>query len=220
MTSQFEAVLFDLDGTLLDTADDLGASLNYVLEHYKYPNVDKKAYTPVASDGSRGLLELGFQSNLDKFDYPTLQKMLLDHYQANICIKTTLFDGMGELLQTLIENNIVWGVVTNKPEFLTTPLLAQFELFKRSAIDISGDTLAKRKPHPEPLLHAAKQIAVAPEKCLYVGDALRDIQAGNDAMMTTAVAGWGYIKASDDTDSWQADHYCDHIQALSDLIFK
>jgi phosphoglycolate phosphatase len=209
MIANNKAVLFDLDGTLLDTADDLGAALNFVLSQNKLPVTTKEHYRPVASDGALGLLQLGFKQRLKDFDYQQLRGDFLNYYRDNIAKHTLLYPGIDELLTKLDQQNIAWGVVTNKPEGLTRLLLPNFPQFSSCQILVGGDTLAQRKPDPAPLLFACQQIKVAPEQCYYVGDALRDIQAGNAAKMTTVVAHWGYIKATDNCSNWQADliHY-------------
>jgi len=206
-----EAVLFDLDGTLLDTANDLGETLNYLLKKYDFPLIPAEKYRPVASDGAKGLLELGFKEALSQFDYETLRQEFLTHYQTNIAQYTCLYPGVSEFLNQLNEHKIPWGVVTNKPEGLTRLLLPYFKEFKQCGVLIGGDTLATRKPDPEPLIHACQHLNVKPNKCLYIGDALRDIEAGNSAQMTTIIAQWGYIKATDNISLWKADHIAEKV---------
>jgi phosphoglycolate phosphatase len=209
------SVLFDLDGTLLDTADDLGAALNHVLGHYGHPTVSAQAYRPVASDGALGLLNLGFGVAIKNYDYEVLRQQFLHYYQENIAVHTRLYPGVEHLLQHLEAKNIPWGIITNKPEGLTKLLLPHYAEFANCAVMVGGDTLVKRKPDPEPLLHACEQISVAPKHCFYVGDALRDIQAGNSAQMTTFAAKWGYIPSSEDCQRWQADQI---IASPTDLL--
>ncbi|GHF93269.1 HAD family hydrolase [Thalassotalea marina] len=217
-SKSIKAVLFDLDGTLLDTADDLGSALNHVLEQHNLPTVTPEAYRPIASNGAKGLLELGFAEQLSKFNFDQLREQFLDYYQNNIAQKTSLYGGVPALLETLNSNNIAWGVVTNKPEYLTTLLLPYFDEFTASQIMVGGDTLTQRKPHPAPLLYAAQAISIAPEQCLYVGDALRDIEAGNAANMTTVIAEWGYIKEDENLSLWQADFSCKKPQEILSFI--
>ena len=209
------SVLFDLDGTLLDTADDLGAALNFVLSQYGKPQVAAKDYRPVASDGALGLLTLGFGDAIKQFDYEILRQQFLDYYQENIAVHTCLYPGVAELLLHLETNNIPWGIVTNKPEGLTKGLLPHYPEFKQCAVMVAGDTLTERKPNPAPILYACKQIGVDHKQCFYVGDALRDIQAGNSAQMTTFVAKWGYILSNENCETWQGDHI---IATPTDLI--
>ncbi|MGB2739600.1 MAG: HAD-IA family hydrolase [Cognaticolwellia sp.] len=200
------SVLFDLDGTLLDTADDLGAALNYVLNHYGLPAVSAQAYRPIASDGALGLLNLGFGSAIENYDYEVLRQQFLHYYQENIAVHTRLYPGVEQLLKHLEAKGIPWGIITNKPEGLTKKLLPHYTEFTNCAVMVGGDTLAQRKPDPEPILYACEQINVDHKQCFYVGDALRDIEAGNNAEMTTFVAKWGYILSNESCHSWQANH--------------
>lgn len=213
-----KAVLFDLDGTLLDTADDLGAALNHVLMQYSLPNVAADKYRPIASNGAQGLLELGFGEKLPLFNYEMLRAEFLDFYETNIATKTKLYHGTASLIEKLNSKEISWGIVTNKPEYLTKRLLPYFSEFNSSQVMVGGDTLAQRKPHPEPLLYAAKKLKIAPEQCLYVGDAIRDIEAGNAANMTTVIAQWGYIQQGEDLSKWQADFSCKKPLDLLSII--
>jgi phosphoglycolate phosphatase len=207
--SKISGVLFDLDGTLLDTANDLGEALNYVLKKHGLAEVSRECYRPIASDGALGLLTLGFGDALKNFNYEELRAEFLAYYEENIALHTCLYPQVAELLATLNERKIPWGIVTNKPEGLTRKLLPHYSEFKQCLSIIGGDTLVNRKPHPEPILVACQQIAVASEHCLYVGDALRDIEAGNNAQSTTVIAKWGYILANEDCTSWQADHHAE-----------
>jgi len=200
-----QAVLFDLDGTLLDTANDLGEALNFVLTKHGLAKVERDIYRPIASDGAKGLLELGFKEQLKHFDYEQLRQEFLDYYQQNIAVHTQLYQGVSSLLDGLNQLNIPWGIVTNKPEGLTKQLLPYFKEFDLCGVMVGGDTLPNRKPDPEPLFFACKHLNVKHQQCIYVGDALRDIEAGNSAGMTTIVAQWGYIKKSDNINEWQAD---------------
>ncbi|MCY7294091.1 HAD family hydrolase [Alteromonas sp. a30] len=215
------AVLFDLDGTLLDTADDLGRALNFVLQEKSMPTCHPEHYRTSASHGSKAMLNLGFGEHIERHDFEELKSLFLDFYLNNICHHTCFFPGVEELLYTLTENDIPWGVVTNKPAYLTEKLLPHFDLFKHSKVNISGDTLTKAKPHPEPLLFALKHIKVAPENTLYVGDAERDIKAAKAANMPSVLAAYGYISEQDDTESWQADFIIDNaLDVLSTIKHK
>lgn len=202
---QYDAFLFDLDGTLLDTADDLGAALNAVLISNKIEPVDRDVYRPAASNGAGALLEAGFKDLWDKQPQSQLIKQLIDEYAANIAKHTRCFAGIESLLIALDQKKIKWGIMTNKPGFLTDPLVAAIPAFKNVCVVISGDTLAEAKPSPLPLLHCAKLMNVKPSHCLYIGDAQRDIQAGKAAGMQTATALWGYIPSIDEANSWNAD---------------
>jgi len=209
-----QAVLFDLDGTLLDTANDLGEALNYILRKYNLPVIARELYRPVASDGALGLLTLGFKDQLKDFDYDDLREEFLAYYQENIANHSSLYSGVHELLSRLNTENIPWGIVTNKPEGLTKQLLPYFPEFKKCAVMVGGDTLTTRKPDPAPLFYACEQMNVDPKQCLYVGDALRDIEAGNHAGMQTYIAKWGYIKTTDNIDRWQASFIINTPQNL------
>lgn len=185
------SVLFDLDGTLLQTADDLGAALNHILAQHDMPLVDAKAYTSEASNGSRGLLTLGFGEQLKNYDFESLKQQLLHYYAENIAIHTQYFPQVAETLSLLNEQQIPWGIVTNKPEFLTTPLVKHFELLDNCQVVVSGDTVGVAKPDPKPMYFALQHLGVDAKSCLYVGDAKRDIQAGKNADMPTAAALYG-----------------------------
>jgi phosphoglycolate phosphatase len=218
INTKISGVLFDLDGTLLDTANDLGEALNFVLRKYGLAEVAREDYRPIASDGALGLLTLGFADSLKKYDYEQLRAEFLAYYEDNIAVHTCLYPEVSELLLTLNERKIPWGVVTNKPEGLTRLLLPYFDEFEHCLSLIGGDTLVNRKPHPEPILKACEDISVPSEHCLYVGDALRDIQAGNSAKSTTVIAKWGYILANEDCATWQADHHAETPLEILRLI--
>lgn len=215
----FQAVLFDLDGTLLNTADDLGAALNTVLIKHDRQPLSKALYTVEASNGSLAMLRAGFGAkDWPSLNHTILQQQFLDYYLANIAQHTHYYPAIESLLLSLNERNIQWGIVTNKPTFLTLPLLQHFTLLAKCKAVVCGDTLQVAKPYPEPLLLAATRLDVAPSACLYVGDAQRDIQAGQAAQMKTAIANWGYIASTDDILSWHADFICADAQQLSNYI--
>ena len=214
--SKIKTVLFDLDGTLADTAPDLANALNYVLKKHNCDALPFETIRPFVSHGGMALVTLGFGEEHPEFD--VLYKELLDHYQANIAAETTLFPGMDELLLELENQDISWGVVTNKPGWLTDPLIKALNLTSRAATVVSGDTLEERKPHPAPLLHACEQAGSKADECLYVGDAERDIEAGNRAGMISIVALFGYIAESDAPDTWGAHSSINTPQAIIPLI--
>jgi phosphoglycolate phosphatase len=217
---KFDSVLFDLDGTLLNTADDLGAALNYVLRQQGLPEVTQQQYTPEASNGSKGLLQLGLGDNFENYDFEALKEQLLSYYAENIAIHTDYFDEVVKTLTFLDNNNIAWGIVTNKPAFLTTPLLEYFPLLKNCRVVVSGDTVGIAKPHPKPMLHALEKINGQAHSCLYVGDAQRDIEAGKRAGMKTVAALYGYIDEADDSTRWAADYSIDCISKLIPILQK
>lgn len=202
---QYDAFLFDLDGTLLDTADDLGAALNSVLRANQIAEVTSDIYRPAASNGAAALLEAGFKELWPSLAQAQLIKQLVDSYAQNIAKYTQCFAGIEPLLISLDHKKIKWGIMTNKPGFLTEPLVAAIPALKNAAVVISGDTLEEAKPSPLPLLHCAKLMDVIPSRCLYIGDAERDIQAGKAAGMPTATALWGYIPSDAEALTWKAD---------------
>ena len=212
------AVLFDLDGTLLDTAPDLTLALNQLLaSKHKAPVTLEHARNHV-SQGAVAVTRLGFPEVTDKTEFEQLRQEFLRYYAGNICVESALFSGMEALLTIIEENNTPWGIVTNKPGWLTMPLLDALSLSDRAACIISGDTLEKRKPHPDPLLHACKILNLSPENTIYLGDDPRDIYAGNAAGMYTCVAKFGYIDSMYDTDLWGADFSIDSPDQLMQHI--
>lgn len=203
--SPIRCILFDLDGTLLDTAPDLMAALNVVLAAEGCAACTLEQARHTVSHGSHAMLEFAFGADQPAADMQRRRSLFLDYYASNISRHTTLFDAMPEVLATLEAAGIPWGIVTNKPESLTFPLLEALGLRTRAGSIIGGDTLEVAKPHPKPLLLAAQQCGVLPGHCLYVGDAERDIIAGRDAGMKTLVAAWGYLESGDAHYGWQAD---------------
>ncbi|TMP36065.1 HAD family hydrolase [Pseudoalteromonas rubra] len=200
-----QAVIFDLDGTLLDTSDDLGAALNDVLQRHGMPQVEPAVYSPAISNGVKALLEVGFGNKLSEFDFETLKQEVLDYYAQNLAVHSHCFTGVESLLETLAHKGIKTGIMTNKPTFLTLPLLAQITVLRDIEVVVCGDTLEVAKPHPEPLLLVAEKLGVNPEQCIYVGDAARDIAAAKAAGMRSAAALWGFIPSLEEAQSWSAD---------------
>ncbi len=209
-----KAVLFDLDGTLADTAPDLGYALNCLRLAHGLAKLPLEQIRPQASNGARGLLKLGFDLDTDNPSFPNMRQTFLNLYEENLCRETTLFPGIPELLTHLEVCALPWGIVTNKPSRFTLPLLKQLGLDARAACIISGDTCAHPKPHPAPLLAGCEAIAIAPQHCVYVGDDLRDVQAGQAAGTRTIVATYGYLGSSAHPLSWGADGVIDHPQDL------
>jgi phosphoglycolate phosphatase len=204
--ADIRTILFDLDGTLLDTAPDLAAALNTVLAENQLAALPYESIRPVVSHGGTALITLGFKLQPDDPRFDPLRQRLLSEYRENISCHTTLFPGMAALLRDIEQRGLNWGVVTNKPGWLTDPLLKDLRLYDRAACVVSGDTLQERKPHPAPLLHACKLVNTPPRQCLYVGDAQRDIDAGKNAGMHTMVALFGYFTAHDQPHTWGATH--------------
>lgn len=214
------ALLLDLDGTLADTAADLTGALNRLRAEERLEAIPLDRIRPFASDGSRALLRIGFDLEPGDVGYAELQTRLLDLYRTHIAEQTRLFPGMAELLHALHEQSIPWGVVTNKPGWLTEPLMAALDVDPPPACVISGDTLARSKPHPEPLLHAASRVGVHPADCLYVGDAPRDVEAARAACMPAVVAAWGYLPEHPPAQEWGADAILEDPAALNAWIAR
>ena len=202
------AVLFDLDGTLLDTAPDLVFALNEVRREQNLAPLAYELARTQVSHGSSGLIRLGFPQLSDQ-PLETLRLRLLEIYSANLANGTRLFDGCQQVLDQLSARQLRWGIVTNKPAFLTLPLLATLKLDDLAGCVVSGDTLPERKPHPAPLLHAAGLLHLPPAQCLYVGDAERDVQSARAAGMPVLVARYGYLGPDDDPVGWQPDGHID-----------
>ena len=215
----YDAVLFDLDGTLIDTAPDMVALLQELQADQGVTPVDYDTGRSHVSNGSLGLIRLAF-GTLDEARERELQQVYLERYSRRVHSESRLFDGLDDVLAALERDGLRWGVVTNKPAFLTDPLLDGLELAQRSAATVSGDTLPVRKPDPAPLLHACSLAGVEAGRSIYVGDAARDIEAGRRAGMTTIAAGWGYIVDGDDPAAWQADHIAETTADLSQILAK
>lgn len=211
------AILFDLDGTLLDTAPDMIGALNRLLvenDRAPLPLAEARAHV---SHGALRLVRLGFPDAEDGAIEP-LRLRFLELYAANLADGTCLFPGIDHVLATLEAERLPWGVVTNKPGWLTDPLLERLGLFERACCVVSGDTVAERKPHPLPLLHAARTTRVAPATCVYVGDAERDIVAGRAAGMQTVVAAYGYLSPDDQPRLWNPHGVVDRPEELLDWL--
>jgi len=199
-----KAVLFDLDGTLADTAPDLSYAINRMRAARGLPQLPLAATRPVTSMGARGLLGVGLDVTPGHPNYDALREEFLAIYTDNLCRETRLFPGMSELLAELERRAVLWGVVTNKAEGLTHPLLKLLGVHSRAACIIGGDTTGRLKPDPAPLLAASQRIGIAPQACLYLGDDQRDVQAGRAAGMKVVVAGFGYLNGTD-PETWNAD---------------
>lgn len=202
---EVDAVLFDLDGTLADSAPDLGAALNLLLVEADKSPLGLEQTRPHVSSGVRGMLAVGFQLRPGDADYAGLAKRFLDHYASVLCRGTTLFPGILDLLDGLDERGVRWGIVTNKTQRFTLPLVEGLGLRQRAACIISGDTSPRAKPHPDPLLLGCVAARVRPSRCLYVGDDLRDIVAGRSAGLRTVAAAYGYLGIEAPIETWQAD---------------
>lgn len=210
-------VLFDLDGTLADTAPDLAAALDALMREEGREPLPFARIRSQVSHGTSALVGLGFP-DADETEFQRLRRRFLDIYALNAQIDTALFPGMPAILSWIERQGMNWGVVTNKPAFLTDPLMASLGLAERAACIVSGDTTAERKPHPLPMLHACELAGSRPVECLYVGDASRDIEAGRAAGMGTLIALYGYIDEHERPETWGADAIIHEPREILDWI--
>ncbi|MDH5711150.1 MAG: HAD-IA family hydrolase [Gammaproteobacteria bacterium] len=201
-----KTVLFDLDGTLIDTAPDMAAALDDLCREEDQLLLPFYKVRPVVSDGSVALVKLAFGNNLEDDRLEYLKTRYLEIYEQSIARHSKLFEGTQSVLDHIEQHGLNWGVVTNKPGWLTEPLMQALGLAEHAACIVSGDTTENRKPHPEPMFHACELAGSRAEECLYVGDARRDIEAGNNAGMKTLIALYGYIGDHENTRDWKADH--------------
>jgi N-acetyl-D-muramate 6-phosphate phosphatase len=206
--TRIKAVLFDLDGTLLDTALDMTEALNRLRAEEGLDALSNEAVRCQVSHGGHALVRLAF-GVLPPAQHEAMRIRLLDIYRRQLAKHTQLFEGGDEMLTGLENRGLRWGIVTNKPGWLTDPLLLEVGLSTRAGTVVSGDTLSERKPHPMPLLHAANAMSVAPAECVYVGDAERDMQAAQAAGMYALVAGYGYLGDTDRADEWFSHGWLD-----------
>ncbi|MFZ6647183.1 HAD family hydrolase [Undibacterium sp. TJN25] len=211
-----KAILFDLDGTLADTAPDLAAALNKMREARHLLPAAYESLRQYASAGARGLIGAGFGITPESKEYEALKVEFLNNYESAINVHSRLFENVSALLKGLDELGVPWGIVTNKAARFTDPLVPLLGL-QHSACTVSGDTTPHAKPHPAPLLEAAKRLDIAPGNCWYIGDDLRDIQAGYAAGMVTIAAAWGYCGATEPT-HWKADAIMDSPLELLEFI--
>jgi 2-phosphoglycolate phosphatase len=199
------AVLFDLDGTLIDSAPDLGAAADQMRVARGLPSLPLDAYRPMAGAGARGMLGVAFGIGVDDPQFETLREEFFVNYSRCMTERTFVFDGVAELIGALGQHKMRWGVVTNKSERFTLPLTAGMPLFASAGAIVSGDTTPHAKPHPAPLLEAARRLGLEASQCLYVGDDERDVIAGRAAGMPTVAATYGYLGVQTDVTAWQAD---------------
>lgn len=214
----FEAVLFDLDGTLADTAPDLGGATNILLQEEGRPQQSLEILRPYTSRGVRGLLQAGFGIASTDPDYERLSTRFLEIYATRLCDASRLFAGIPELLDALENMGLHWGIVTNKRMRFTDPLVELLALFPRTRCVVSGDTTAEAKPSPLPILHACQLLGCRPQHTLYVGDDRRDIEAGRAAGCQTVAVSYGYLGDSGPLHSWGADLIIDHPAELAEFL--
>jgi phosphoglycolate phosphatase len=205
MSRRFAAVLFDLDGTLIDSAHDLAGAANEMRLARSLAPLTFDALRPMASAGARGMIGVALGASPGDGDYESLRDEFLDRYERRMLAETRVFEKMEPVIDRLDDEGWPWGIVTNKVQRFTLPVVEGLRLHRRAAIVVSGDTTPHAKPHPEPLLEASRRLGLRPADCVYVGDDLRDVQAGRAAGMATVVAGWGYLGAGDAAEAWGAD---------------
>ena len=210
-----QAVLFDLDGTLIDSAPDLGAAVDKMRVDRGMPSLPLLHYRPMAGAGARGMIALAFGFTPEHPDYDAMKEEFFRNYESCMTERTFAFEGVAQMIAALVAAKLPWGVVTNKSKRFAEPLTQAMPLFKSSAVLICGDTTPHAKPHPEPLLEAARRMGLDPSACIYVGDDERDIVAGHAAQMKTVAATYGYLGAQGDVEKWQAHA---QIQSPSELI--
>ena len=216
----FDAVLFDLDGTLADTAPDLCGTVNILLTEEGRPQQPFASLRPHTSQGVRGLLGQGFGIDSAHHEYERLAARFLEIYAGQLCDLSRLFDGIPDLLDVLESHGIAWGIVTNKRARYTEPLVAALGLVPRTRCVVSGDTTAEAKPSPLPILHACQILRCLPQRTLYVGDDRRDIVAGQAAGTKTAAVSYGYLGDSGPIHTWGADFIAAHPAALAGILFN
>lgn len=218
-TLPYQSVLFDLDGTLVDTAPDFIRVLNRLRESYDRPALPHDVIRAVVSAGARAMVQTGFPEHpVDSPEFARIRQEFLDLYAQGLAEESSLFDGMEGVLDKLEARGIPWGVVTNKPRVYSEPLLAGLSLSGRCAVLVCPDDVTRTKPDPEPMYLACRQLAADPLRSIYVGDHIRDIEAGRNAGMKTIAAGWGYVVAGEDPRDWQADLLAWQVNDLHSLL--
>lgn len=217
--ANLQLILFDLDGTLVDTAPDMVAALVELQCSHDVEPVAYEIARSHVSNGALGLIRLAFPGASEAAE-SSLHTEYLDRYRRSVCSRSTLFPGLGGLLDLLDEHARPWGVVTNKPQHLTEPLLTELGLAARSACTVSGDSIPEKKPHPAPLLLACKRAHASPGNSVYIGDAARDIEAGRAAGMNTIAAAYGYVTSDDDPARWNADRIAGDPDELAQMLRK
>ncbi|WP_444994189.1 HAD family hydrolase [Aliikangiella sp. IMCC44359] len=212
-----KAIFFDFDGTLADTAPDLVFAINELLISQGKQKLPYEKARPYVSGGSPALIKLGFNIDHTHSEFEALKAQFLKYYENTLERDTLLFPGIQECLDKLTQNNITWGIITNKPEFLTTPIVTKLGFTQQASVIISGDTYTKKKPDPYPLIQACKLSKVAPEKSLYIGDDERDIIAAKKANIKSICAEWGYL-SEQNPKKWNADYYIKESQQLGSFL--
>ena len=215
--SSYQAVLFDLDGTLIDSAPDLAGAANDMRSARGLAQTPYAELRPMVGSGARGMLHAAFGITPAAAEFEAMKHEFLQLYEQRMTRMTQVFDFIWPVLDELDERGIAWGIVTNKASRFAAPLVAALQLHPRAAALVAGDTTPHSKPHPAPLLEGARQLGLAPGACLYVGDDLRDVQAGRAAGMATAAAAWGYLGVGEHIEDWGADHLLQQAAELLNL---
>lgn len=218
--TNIRAVLFDLDGTLIDSAPDLGAAADKMRQDRGMSSLPQSSYRPMAGAGARGMIGVAFGMTPDHADFASMKEEFFQNYERRMTQNTCIFEGVHELIAHLDAENLLWGVVTNKSARFTDPLTRAMPLFDTAKAVVSGDTTPHAKPHPEPLFEAARRLAIDPNHCLYVGDDERDIVAGLAAGMMTVAATYGYLGEKADPTLWGAHSIINSPQGLLKLLAK
>ena len=218
MSRKVRAVLFDLDGTLIDSAPDLAGAANDLRAAYGLPALPYERFRPMVGSGARGMVGVAFELGPDNERFAELRDDFLRRYEQRMTRETRIFAAMLPVLEALEQRGHAWGIVTNKASRFTDPLVRSLGLHNRAATVIAGDTTPHSKPHPAPLLEAAKRVGRDPSQCMYVGDDKRDVQAGRAAGMGTVAAGWGYLGIGEPIESWGADNVIQEPLELLNLL--
>lgn len=213
--TEIDCLLFDLDGTLIDTADDLCQAMQKLLKQHGKPAVDEQQFRSIVSQGSYAMICLAFSLPVDAAEVNSLRAEFLGIYRTQLSAYSKLFEGMQQVLETCVQQGKRWGIITNKPEHLTLPLLERFEFPSPPATVVCGDSTAEPKPSPLPMLKALNDVNLPAERCVYFGDADRDIDAAVNVTMPNVAVSWGYIQADDDINSWGADCIIDKPQQIT-----
>lgn len=212
-----QAIFFDLDGTLIDSAPDLAAAADQLRTDRGLPSIDYARYRPMAGAGARGMLHIAFEMKPDHEHYEAFREEFYVNYENNLTARTFAFAGVSELLAAIRAKQLPWGIVTNKSKRFTDPLVVQMPLLHGAAAVISGDSTPHTKPHPEPVLAAARIAGIDPKRCWYVGDDRRDIESGRAAGMATIAANWGYL-GEHAVHEWGADAVAEHPAQLLEWL--